>query len=246
MRYGRRRRRNWTRASTSWLLLLSALGAFALAMGYRWLERGGTFDLDTVRIRGIRQQDSLTVCTILGPLFGTSIWRIDCDSIADVLTDVSGISSAAVKRLPFTAVLVTVELERVVLAVQDSAGVYPVSASGQRLPETFLSDTLPLVCTSVGIDEEIGARLAVWLDDLGPQGGISGMTYSSDGLTVVMDAGCSVLLSTGDLRRGWDGFTALVSAMDGIAEWDLVDMRFSGQAVLSSREPESMQEGEGS
>lgn len=228
------------------VLLLSILGAFALAMGYRWLERGGTFDLETVRVRGARSQDSVAVCSVVAPLFGTSIWRIDGDSLSGVLGDVPGVRSASVRRLPFTGMLISIELERVALAIRDSVSTVPLSIHGERLPESFLSDSVPIVFTSVEIDDVTAGRLAEWLGEVTPGGAVNGMVYSGDGLAVMLDSGCTVLLGKGGFRRGWEGYTALSSATDGLDEWDLVDMRFQGQAVLRETERDIGQGGEGS
>ena len=227
-------------------LLLSILGAFALAMGYRWLERGGTFDLETVRVRGARIQDSVVVCSAVSPLFGTSIWRIDGDSLAGVLCEVPGVRSASVRRLPFTGMLISIELERVVLAIRDSVSTVPLSISGEKLPENFLTDTVPVVFTSVEIDDGTAGRLAEWLGEVTPGDAVNGMLYSEDGLAVILDSGCTVLLGKGGFGRGWESYTALSSATDGLDEWDLVDMRFHGQAVLRDLEQDCEQGGEGS
>lgn len=151
----RRRRAFWT-------LVIAGLTAFALAMAYRWFERGGAFDLDMVRVQGIRQADSSVVCRVVSPLFGESIWQIDLAELEDSLASIPGIDSASVKRSPMKGLILDLQVSRAVYALSDSSGTVPISTRGEFLPGRFLSDTLPVVEAVSVINNSTARMLADW------------------------------------------------------------------------------------
>ncbi|MEN8208657.1 MAG: FtsQ-type POTRA domain-containing protein [Candidatus Fermentibacteria bacterium] len=226
-----------------WLLFGSALIVFALAMGYRWFERGGAFNLDTVRIRGARQADSSAICQVLKPMFGTSIWQIDTVELQALLSDVPGIDSVHIDRIPFSSIVLELKISVPVFAVNDSSGVTAVSSFGEELPPRFLADTLPVVDSCDGIDPVVSRVLAAWFRASDMQYDSLSFRYEDRGLSVFVGDGCEVLLGNDMLSERWTGFQQLASSMSGSESWYQVDMRYSDQAVLRKTQENSPSQG---
>ena len=226
-----------------WLLLGSGLIAFALAMGYRWFERGGAFDLDTVRIRGVRQADSSAICQVVGPMFGTSIWQIDTDELQDMLSDIPGIDSAHVSRVLFTSLILELRISEPVFAVSDSSGVTAVSSIGEVLPARFITDSLPVVESREGIDPTVSMALAVWFGASDTQHDSLSFKYADRGLSVFVSDGYEVLLGNDRFSERWAGYQQLASSMSTSESWYQVDMRYSDQAVLRKAQANSASAG---
>ncbi len=223
------------RRAAFWLLFSSGLAVFALAMGYRWFERGGAFDLDTVRIRGARHADSSAVCQVVKPLFGTSIWQIDPVELQNVLSDVPGIDSAHVNRVAFSSLILELTISEPVFAISDSSGVTAVSSIGEVLPPRFITDSLPVVESREWLDPEVSRTLAAWFGASDMQSDCLSFRYTNRGLSVFVGDGCEVLLGNERLSERWTGYQQLASSMSDFEGWYQVDMRYSNQAVL--REP---------
>ena len=226
-----------------WLLLGSGLIAFALAMGYRWFERGGAFDLDTVRIRGVRQADSSAICQVVGPLFGTSIWQIDTDELQYTLSDIPGIDSAHVSRALFTSLILELRISEPVFAVSDSSGVTAVSSIGEVLPPRFITDSLPVVESPEGIDPAVSMALAAWLGAFNTQHDSLSFKYADRGLSVFVSDGYEVLLGNDRFSERWACYQQLASSMSTSEGWYQVDMRYSGQAVLRNAQVNTASQG---
>ena len=231
------------RRTAFWLLLSSGLFVFALAMGYRWFERGGAFNLDTVRIRGARQADSSAICQVVKPLFGTSIWQIDPATLQNVLSDVPGIDSAHVNRVPFSSLILELTISEPVFAVSDSSGVAAVSSIGEVLPPRFMTDSLPVVKSQGRIDPGVSRVLAAWFEASDVQYDSLSFRYTDRGLSVFVGDGCEVLLGNDRLSERWAGYQQLASSMSASEGWGQVDMRYSNQAVLSKSQLNSASSG---
>ncbi len=215
-----------------WFLLVSGLITFAMAMGYRWLERGGAFDLDTVWIRGIRHADSSAVSEIVKPLFGISIWQLDPSSIQSKLSAVPGIDSASVSRLPFRGLLLEISLSEPVFAISDSSGTAAVSSLGEILPERFLIDSIPVIESNEKIGSVFSRRFALWLRSGELPCDSLLFRYTGRGLSVIVNNGYEVLLGFDHFSERWDSYRQLVSSLSGYDNLGQVDMRYSNQAVL--------------
>lgn len=226
------------RRTIFWVFLLSGLVAFALAMSYRWFERGGAFDLDTVRIRGIRQADSSDVCAAVRSYFGTSIWRIDPSELEGTVEEIPGVDNVTVSREPFTGIILRIELAQPVFAVSDSSGTIPISSRGERLPVSFLTDTIPVVESHFSMDSSVSAGLASWFEREEIEWCLFSFRYIESGLSMYTQEGCEILLGFQDLSRRWRDFQLLRVSLSDIEQWQQIDMRYSDQAVLRVRRPE--------
>ncbi len=233
----------YRRRTAFWVLLVSGLSAFALAMGYRWFERGGAFDLDTVRIRGVRHADSSAICQVVRPLFGTSIWQIDPVELQEMLSDVPGIDSASVNRAPLSCLILDIRISEPVFAVSDSSGVRAVSSIGEVLPSRFFTDSLPVVESRERIDPAVSRTLAAWFRAFNMQYDSLKFRYTDLGLSVFVGDGCEVLLGINRLSERWTGYQQLVSSLPESEGWYQVDMRYSNQAVLRKSQISSVSQG---
>ncbi len=228
-----------------WLLLVSGLSVFALAMTYRWFERGGVFDLDTVRIRGARQADSSAICQVVKPLFGTPIWQIDPAVLQDMLSDVPGIDSASIRLAPLSSLILEVRISEPVFAISDSSGVAAVSSIGEVLPPRFLTDSIPVVESRERIDPAVSRKLASWFRACEMQYDSLLFRYTDRGLSVFVGNGCEVLLGINRLSERWEGYQQLASSQSASDSWYQVDMRYANQAVLRKSEGNSPPQGGG-
>lgn len=227
-----------------WILFLSGIIAFALAMAYRWFERGGAFDLATVRIRGIRQADSSAVCLAVEPLFGISIWQIDLEEVKDSLEDIPGIDHAAVSRELFNCIVLRIELAEPIFAVNDSTGTVAISSSGERLPIYFLTDTIPVVNAPSSVSITVSASLAEWFETAEFEHDSLVFRYSDEGLSVFRSDWCEILLGIDDLSGRWRDYCLLEASMSDLGSWEEVDMRYFDQAILRRKTEERTDSGE--
>ncbi|MCD4848218.1 MAG: FtsQ-type POTRA domain-containing protein [Candidatus Aegiribacteria sp.] len=227
-----------------WILLLSGIIAFALAMAYRWFERGGVFDLNIVRIRGIRQADSSAVSLAVEPLFGTSIWQIDLEEVQKRLEDIPGIDDAAVSRELFNGIVLRIELAEPIFAVNDSTGTVAISSSGERLPVYFLTDTIPVVDAPSNMSTSVSASLAEWFETAEFEHDSLVFRYSDEGLSVYMSDWCEVLLGMDNLSGRWRDYCLLEASISDLGYWEQVDMRYYDQAILRRNTQESIESGE--
>jgi len=222
------------RRTAFWLLLISGLLTFALAMGYRWFERGGAFNLDTVTIRGIRPADSSVVCESVKSLFGTSIWQIELSEVQAELSEIPGIDSVNVRRAPLSGLILEIGISEPVYAVRDSAGISAVSSFGEVLPERFLSDSLPVIESRKRIGSALSLKLAEWFSSAELQIDDFQCRFTENGLTVCVNSEYEVLLGIDLLTDRWNSYLQLSSSLNTADEWFQVDMRYQNQAILRS------------
>jgi cell division septal protein FtsQ len=201
-------------------------------MGYRWFERGGAFDLDTVRVRGIRKADSTVVCEAVRPLFGTSIWQLDLNQLEERLSGIPGIDSARVRREPLRTLVLELEVSSPAFAISEDSHRTAVSTKGELLPDRFVSDSLPVVQAEVPMGSQVRRSLAMWFPEVGNSADSLLFRFDQRGISVLVNGDCSVLLGSEDLAGRWSGYTLLASSMGSGGFPGEVDMRYSGQAVL--------------
>lgn len=215
-----------------WVLLVAGISAFALAMGYRWFERGGAFDLDTVRVRGIRRADSTVVCQTVKPLFGRSIWQIDIHRLERELSAIPGIDSAVVRRSPLRTLILELRVSRPSFTISDGSERMAVSSTGELLPDRFITDSLPVVEAWTQVPPSVSAGLARWLCGEEMISESYTLNYTKRGVSVLVNDSCRVLLGSEDLADRWTEYIVLASSLADRTDLLEVDMRYSGQAVL--------------
>jgi hypothetical protein len=223
-------------ARTETRILWTAIALMALAFGgalvYRSAERAGRFDLDTVRITGIRPADSAAVCQVVAPCFGQPLGSLDEELLERELEEIPGMDSVHVSLVWPTTIRVRASLSRPVLVLDQGDCARAVSAQCEFLPETFLSDTLPVVYLEGSSDSSAVAEVIDWFAG-GQPGGWEGRLVLRDGiLSVWLEDDRSVILGTGDLRSKWTTFGTVRECALLEGNWCEMDLRYGSQAVL--------------
>jgi hypothetical protein len=231
-------RGNGSHLSWTWLILFgAAVLVFLLALGYRWAEREGHFDLMTVRVRGCRQDsDSSMVADVVRPFMRQPLGKVDCEIIRESLLAMEGVSGVRVRKSwPAT---IRIDLSLAVpalrLTVAGATGVSVISMEGERLPASFDADTLPRVVLSAVSDSLAVPALLAWASDGDLPVEDSGHLVVDNGCVCWIDeqTGDRVILGSSDLAGQWELLSCLRSRglIDG--DWSELDLRFDGQVIL--------------
>ncbi len=226
-------------------LLTIAIVIFALSMVYRWLERGGRFDLDEVTVRGIRSVDSSSVCEIIAPCFGMPIRTIDTDSLVEVFRGLSWVSDARISKTLPSGLDISIELQETVFIYTNGTQRYPLSPNGECLPSSFITDTIPTVTASTFPDSLATLGLVRWLmndKDAAPDD----IHLTERGISVFVSSGAEVVLGWNSLPDRWNDFILLTAIAPIQNVWLEIDMRYSDQAVLRYPIDEQSADGEDS
>jgi cell division septal protein FtsQ len=216
--------------------LAVSLLAFGGALLYRSAERSGKFDLDTVRINGIRLADSAAVAEILIPYFSKPLGSIDRDSLENELETLAGIEIAEASLIWPSSIRIRATLSRPVLLLSDESGTYPISADCEILPSTFISDTLPMVEIKGGADSTGVTNVVEWLSDGLPNNLCGSLVLDGRTLTILFDDNRAVILGENDLSERWTAYQTAKSCALLSGDWCEMDLRYSNQAVLRFRE----------
>jgi len=218
------------------VFLLVSLLAFGGALLYRSAERSGRFDLDTVRINGIRFADSAAVAEILIPYFSMPIGSIDRDSLENELEALAGIETAETSLIWPSSIRIRATLSRPVLLFSDESGTYPISVDCEILPETFISDTLPVVVIEGRTDPTGVTKVVEWLSDGLPDNWCGNLVLDGRTLSIRFDGQRAVILGENDLSERWTAYRTVESCALLSGDWCEMDLRYSNQAVLRFRE----------
>ncbi len=210
--------------------VVTAVGFLALAgiLCFRWAERAGRFDLETVYITGLGCADTAAVAELLQEAFGTPLHLIDTDSLARAISAVPGIECARLTPVWPSSAHLEVELERAVVVMETAGGPVPVSAACSVLPEAWLVPGLPVVrCAGEADPGELTAavRFADWLGER-REGAL--VLLDSAGVSVLEDD-FTILLGSEELEERWGFWDAVRPFSSGASA---VDLRFRNQAVI--------------
>lgn len=222
-----------TRGRSLSLAFSASLGVLFLfgVLLYRWKEREGCFDLESFRIWGCRKADSTALSAVLAGYFGTPLGGLDTGAIELALEAVPGIESASVWREWPDEVGVSLELSRPVVVFVSDGGPVAVSSSGEELPATFLSDTLPVVGFRTSPDPGLLRSVVGWAAGGGASGAADSLCIDRRGL-VALEDGVRLILGDEDFGgrlRAWRAVSGCIALSGG---WEEADMRFDGQIVL--------------
>ena len=210
--------------------------AFGGALLYRSAERSGRFDLDTVRINGIRFADSAAVAEILVPYFSKPIGSIDRDSLEKELEALAGIETVTISLIWPSSIRIRATLSRPVLLLSDGSGSHPISIDCEILPSTFISDTLPVVVIKGGADSTGVTKVVEWLSDGLPDNLCGSLVLDGRTLSILFDDQRAVILGESNLSERWIAYRAVENCALLSGDWCEMDLRYSNQAVLRFRE----------
>lgn len=208
------------------IVLLGFLGALL----YRGLERRGDFNLTAAMVYGCRSCDSTEVSMALRPFFGCPLGRIEPAQVRSALQDLGGIEDARVWREWPDGIGLEIRIARPVLILAMGRWRSAVSDRGENLPETFLSDTLPLFEVEGGADPSVLREIVSWAS-----GGVPREVeyFRIDGRCLeAVIGGRTLLLGEGSFSRRLATFSQAEASGLLDSEWDQVDLRYGGQVVL--------------
>lgn len=209
------------------IFIASAL-LLAAVLAFRWAERDGSFDLDTVYVTGLGCCDTTAVAEVLKDTFGTALHGIDTDSLSRELCSVPGVMAASVKLIWPSSAHVEITLEDAAAVLETPSGRIPVNRMCRRLPDAWMSGGLPVIRVASDPDTSLLASAVEFSDWLGEQRENTVLILDSTGVNV-MDNDLLILLGSEKLEERWVSW-GLVSPM--ATGSDQVDLRFRGQAVF--------------
>lgn len=211
-------------------LSVSILSVLVLAavLAFRWAERDGRFDLETVFVTGLGCCDTTALAEVIQDAFGVALHAIDTDSLARELCSVPGVSAASVTLIWPSSAHLEITLENAAAVLETPSGSVPVNRFCRRLPDAFMSGDLPVIRFSADPDTSLLASAVEFTDWLGEQRANTVVILDSTGVNV-MDNDLIILLGSEKLEERWNSW-GLVSPMATGA--DQVDLRFRGQAVF--------------
>lgn len=204
------------------VLLLAAVLAF------RWAERDGCFDLETVFVTGIGCCDTTAVAEVIQNAFGVALHSIDTDSLARELCSVPGVSAASVTLIWPSSAHLDITLEDAAAVLETLSGQVPVNRFCRRLPDAWMSDDLPVIRFSADPDTSLLASAVKFTDWLGQQRENTVVILDSMGVNV-MENDVVILLGSERLEERWVSWGLVSPYATGACQ---VDLRFRGQAVF--------------
>ncbi len=200
----------------------------AAVLAFRWAERDGRFDLETVFVTGLGCCDTTAVAEVIQDAFGVALHSIDTDSLARELCSVPGVSAASVTLIWPSSAHLEITLENAAAVLETPSGRVAVNRFCRRLPEAWMSGDLPVIRFSTDPDTALLASAVEFTHWLGENRENTVVILDSTGVNV-MENDLTILLGSEMLEERWVSW-GLVSPMATGA--DQVDLRFRGQAVF--------------
>lgn len=214
---------------TSILLLFTML----LILGIRWAERDNRLNLTMVRIDNSSLVDSVKIAEVLRPYFGSSLLRLDTDTLKVNLQAIEGVDSVFVKTLYPETLLITFSTRKpAVILVYSGGREIPVTASGDHLPDDWKNNQLPVINISGDPGREtITSALNLLFDhDLANSASIQVINNE----IVVTESGVRIILDPERAEENWMSWRNISTIIN--SRTHEVDLRYMNQAVLRSTE----------
>ena len=213
---------------TSILLLLTLL----LLLGIRWAERDNRLNLTMVRIDNSSLVDSVEIAEVLRPCFGSSLLKLDIDSLQAALQVIEGVDSVSVKiQYPETLIITFFSNEpAVILAYGDRE--IPVTVSGEHLPQSWGNDELPVLNIVGEPDKEVieSALDLFFKHELSN----SVSMQVCERKIVVTENSIRIIIDPARASENWMSWQSIRTIITD--RTDEVDLRYHNQAVLRSTE----------
>ncbi len=213
---------------TSILLVFTLL----LILGARWLEREGHLNLAMVRIDNSGLVDSVRIAEILKPFFGSSLLKLEMDSLKSGLLAIDGVDSIFIRiRYPDTIIISMTAREPAAVLAYSGRSI-PVTVSGDHLPAEWGNDRLPVI-NIVGDPETETISSALNLLIKRELNGSVLIQVSSREI-VVTENGIRIILDPSRAAETWLRWRSISTMITD--RTDEVDLRYRDQAVLRSTE----------
>ncbi len=210
------------------LLVITAL----LLLGIRWAERDDRLNILFARIDNSSLVDSVDIAEALQPYFGTSLLKLDTDSLELRLLAIEGVDSVSVVICYPETLIISFETRKPAAILAYGTDLIPVTVSGDHLPVNWYSDTLPVVVIDGYPDHEVISSALRLLIKRQVNHSVS-FEVSSSGITLE-DNGVQVILNPGTAAENWVQWQTIKTMITD--QTDEVDLRYDKQAVLRSAE----------
>ncbi len=210
------------------LLVITAL----LLLGVRWAERDDRLNLLFARIDNSSLVDSVDIAQTLEPYFGTSLLKLDTDSLELRLLAIEGVDSVLVEISYPETLIISFETRKPVAILAYGTDLIPVTVSGDHLPVDWYNDTLPIVLIEGYPEHEVISSALHLLIEEQVNHTLS-FEVSSSGITIE-DNGVHVILNPGKAAENWVQWQTIKTMITD--QTDEVDLRYDNQAVLRSAE----------
>jgi len=205
-----------------------SLLVLAAVLAFRWAERDGCFDLETVFVTGLGCCDTTAVAEVIQDAFGMALHSIDTDSLAGELCLVPGVSAASVTLVWPSSAHLEITLENAAAVLETPSGPIPVNRFCRRLPDAWMSGDLPVIRFTAYPDTTLLASAVEFTDWLGEQRENTVVILDSTGVNV-MENDKMILLGSERLEERWVSWGLVSPMATGACQ---VDLRFRGQAVF--------------
>lgn len=213
---------------TSILLVFTLL----LLLGVRWAEREDLLNLTTARIDNSGLADSMQIAETLKPCFGSSLLKLDTDSLESRLLAVDGVDSVTVRiRYPDT-IIISMSTRRPAAILSYCSRSIPVTVSGDHLPVEWGNDQLPVI--SIVGDPEVEVISSALHLLIKRELSDSVLIQVSSREIIVTENGIRIILDPDLAAENWLTWLSINTMITDHTEE--VDLRYQDQAVLRSTE----------
>jgi cell division septal protein FtsQ len=209
---------------TSLLIVLTLL----LVLSVRWAERNERLNLTVARIDNSSLLDSAQIAGVLKPYFGVSVLKLNRDSLEAQFLALDGVDSVSVSIHYPDMIVVSLKTGEPAAILAYLNGQVPVTAEGQRLPLSWVNDSLPVINIEGSPKEEAVSSALNFLIKRNLRNSVS-IQVNADGIAV-LDNGIRVMIDYRQTTVSWLRWQVLKTAITGQPEE--VDLRYTGQAVL--------------
>lgn len=215
---------------TSILLVFTIL----LLLGVRWAERDNRLNLTRVRIDNSSLVDSVEIAEAMRPYFGSSLLKLDTDSLESELLAIEGVDSVSVRIHYPETILISFSTRKPAVILAYGNREIPVTVSGDHLPVSWGNDQLPVI-NIVGEPDAaaIIAALNLLIDN--ELNHYASIQVSSREI-VVSENGIRIILDPGRAAENWLSWRRISTIITNGT--DEVDLRYQDQAVLRLRSTE--------
>lgn len=209
---------------------MTLAGALVLAgvLAFRWADREGRFDLETVYVTGLGMADTSAVAQALQGAFGTPLHQLDTDSLVSSVTMIPGVRQASVTLIWPGSIHLSIEIEEAAVVLESPGGLVPVSLSCSALPDAWYCPDLPVIRYTHIPDSSVLASAVDFAHGFRGELRSSVVSLDSTGVLVFSDQ-VQILLGSERLGERWRTWSMVRPRVTGAA---LVDLRFGGQAVF--------------
>ena len=197
-------------------------------LAFRWADREGRFNLETVYVTGLEGADTTAVARALQHTFGRPLHQISVDSITAQIMLIPGVRDVDVSLIWPGSMHLMLDLEEAAVILDTPSGRIPVSLDCRELPEQWLSENLPVIRFTGEPDPLVLASAVAFTHGFRRELEGSVIMLDSTGVRVLENE-VQVILGMDGLEERWLSWGLVRPLTEGGLQ---VDLRFRGQAVF--------------